>query len=79
MNRTVNDSLIIDRLALKFSFRNSKLSDQVLEFYNKEETMAVNDEVQLSEKWKAMINAHIEAMPPRKESFKLKGTPKRAA
>ena len=79
LNRTVNDSLVIDRLALKFSFRNSKLLEQVLEFYSKEETMAVNDEVQLSEKWRALITAHIEAMPPGKESLKLKETPKRAA
>jgi hypothetical protein len=59
MNRMVNDSKVIDRLALKFSFRNSKLPEKALEFYNKEETMAVNEEFQLAEKWVAIINAHL--------------------
>lgn len=74
INRTINDSLVIDRLALGFTFRNPKLAEKTLEFYNKEETMAVNDEYQLVEKWTTLINAHLQAIKTKSRDLKPTGS-----
>lgn len=58
-NRTVNGSRVIDRLALGFGFLNSGLPEKNLEFYTKEESMAVHDELALAEKWQELINSHL--------------------
>lgn len=60
INRSVNQDKIIERLELVFTFRNSKLPQKALEFYNKDETMALHDELQLIEKWKTNINSRLE-------------------
>ncbi len=79
VNRMVNDNKIIDRLGLSFAFRNPKLPEKILEFYTKEEGMPVNDEFQLSEKWKAIVDARLQAHPPAKESNPAKGRLRTAA
>lgn len=59
INRTVNDTKVIDRLELVFKYRNAKFPDLSLEFYDNEESMSLNDELHLTEKWKAIINSSL--------------------
>ncbi|WP_017730776.1 PH domain-containing protein [Nafulsella turpanensis] len=59
VNRMVNDNKIIDRLELVFKFRDSKMPEKALEFYNKEESMSLHEELQLSEKWANIINSNL--------------------
>ena len=61
INRTVNDNKIIEQIGLAFSFRNPGLSEKILEFYNKEESMSLNDELLLVEKWAAICSARLQA------------------
>ena len=56
-NRTVNASRVIARLSLEFAFLKSGLPVENLEFYKKEENIAVYDELQLAEKWKDIIRS----------------------
>lgn len=65
--RTMQDNIIIDRLALAFRFRNPKRAAQTIEFYDKEVSMALNEELRLSEKWKNIINAGLST--PRKTAL----------
>ena len=58
-NRLVGDNRTIDRLSLVFSYRNAKHPEKELEFYNKEESMSLNDELQLLEKWKSLVNTKL--------------------
>lgn len=57
--RNVGDSIVVDRLALGFSFRSSKQAEKALEFYSREVSMSINDELQLAEKWKGLINSAL--------------------
>lgn len=57
--RTIGDNIIIDRLALVFRFRNPKRSPQTIEFYDREVSLSLNEELKLSEKWKDLINARL--------------------
>lgn len=61
INRNIHDNRVIDRLELLLSFRNNRLPKQTLEFYNGENSMALNDELRLLEKWNTIINSSIEA------------------
>lgn len=61
VNRNVNNNKVIDRLELLLSFRNTKLPKKILEFYNADNNMALNDELRLVEKWNTIINQHVEA------------------
>jgi hypothetical protein len=67
-NRNIQGSKVIDQLGLGFSFLHSRLPEKTLVFYNKEESMTVNDELQLSEKWKAIVNANLQV--PRRSATK---------
>lgn len=55
--RKVHEDIIIERLDLAFKYRNPKAGEKVLEFYDKEVSMALNEELKLVEKWKNIINA----------------------
>lgn len=59
-NRTINGSRVTDRLSLEFAFLKSGLPVKILEFYTKEESMAVHDEIELAEKWMNLISSHLE-------------------
>lgn len=61
INRTVNDTRVIDRLELVFIYRNARLPEVILEFYDNEESMSLNDELHLTEKWKTIINSSLKA------------------
>jgi hypothetical protein len=56
MSRDVNGSRIIDLIGLRFSFHNTKWPEQLLEFYNKEESMLLSGELQLAEKWRVIVS-----------------------
>ena len=66
-SRIVDKSKVIDRLELVVTLRNVRQSEKTLEFYDREESMSVNEEVQLIEKWNKLINDRIE--PARKLSM----------
>ena len=68
LSRVVNENKIIDRLGLSFTFRNSKIPEKALEFYNNEESMSLDDEFQLLEKWKTLVDSHLQATPTRKSN-----------
>ena len=55
--RIVMESVIVDRLALAFNFRNPGQPEMILEFYLREESSPLNDEFLLAEKWKALIQS----------------------
>ncbi|GAB3196254.1 hypothetical protein ABID22_002830 [Pontibacter aydingkolensis] len=57
--REVNGNVVFDLIGLHISFRNPKLPDQHLEFYNKEISLSLMDELQLAEKWNALSNKLI--------------------
>lgn len=59
INRTIKDTRIIDQLELVFRYRNAKLPEMTLEFYNNEESMSLNDELQLTEKWATIVNSNL--------------------
>lgn len=58
-NKTVDQSRIIERLELKFTFKNSRTPEKTITFFNKEESISLNDEVLLIEKWKTLINSKL--------------------
>lgn len=55
--RKIQTDIIIDRLELAFKYRNPKLPEIALEFYDKEVSMTLNEELRLTEKWKSIISA----------------------
>lgn len=60
LKRIQNEDQIIDRLELCFAMRAPKGPEKSVEFYSKDESMTLNGELQLVEKWKTIINAHLE-------------------
>lgn len=59
--RALNEDQVIDRLELALTFISSRQSEKVLSFYSKDEGPSLNGELQLVEKWKMIISAHLEA------------------
>lgn len=60
LKRMHNGDQIIDRLELCFALRAPKGPVAIIEFYSKDESMTLNGELQLIEKWKTLINANVE-------------------
>jgi hypothetical protein len=58
--RVQNEDQIIDRLELGLSFKNNRISEKTLEFYSKDESMALDMELQLLDKWQKLITAQLE-------------------
>lgn len=59
-SRDVNGDKVIDLIGLQFTYRKDfKTPDTYLEFYNKEERLNLNDELQLAEKWHKLILAYL--------------------
>ena len=57
-SRDVNGDKVIDTIGLQLTYRKDfKTPDTYLEFYNKEERLNLNDELQLAEKWQQLIVA----------------------
>ena len=69
-NRTVNNNKIIDSIDLCFTFRNKK-PQKTLSFYNREESLSVNEEHQFSEKWNTLINSRLKEQPQGKSDLEL--------
>jgi hypothetical protein len=57
---TFNGDQVIDRLELAFVHRHSSIPAQTLMFYHRETSLSLNDELQLTEKWKTIINGQLE-------------------
>lgn len=49
----------IEKLEMKFSFKDSNGQDVLLEFYSNEVNMQLNNELQLLEKWVKLINQRL--------------------
>lgn len=67
VNRIVNDNKIIDRIDLVFNCGQQGTVTKALQFYNKEESMSLNEELMLVEKWASLCNARLS--PPKKASI----------
>lgn len=61
LHRDVNNNRVIDFIGLRFKLRGPKQAEQALEFYNKDESMYLSDELLLCEKWSAIVNANLQA------------------
>lgn len=59
INKTEKDYKIVERIQLAFTFRNLRKAEMTLDFFDKEESMTIHDEHQLSEKWNTFINEHL--------------------
>ena len=77
--RVVRDNVIVDRLALGFSFRSSNQPEMALEFYSREESSSLNDELLLAEKWKVLIESSLLPEVPKSREQEITHSPKRAA
>lgn len=64
MNREVNGDRVIDFIELRFTFRNPGIPEQALEFYNKEKSLSLNEELLIAEKWKAIANTSLQPPQP---------------
>lgn len=63
-----NDSnhAVIDKLELALTSANPKIADTILEFYNtNRDNLFLNGELQLTEKWAAIVNANIAGITQR--------------
>lgn len=60
LKRMHNGDQIIYHLELCFALRAPKGSIIIIEFYSKDESITLNGELQLIEKWKTIINANLE-------------------
>jgi hypothetical protein len=58
--KMLNNDPIIDRLELVFTFKNTRIPEKSLEFFNKGEFMTLSGELQLIEKWKTIANSQLE-------------------
>lgn len=74
-NREVNGNRVIDLIELRFTFRGSKLREQALEFYSKEESMSLSEELLLAEKWKSIVSTSIQNPQAHKNNTAFKGDP----
>lgn len=79
ISRLVNDSRVVDYLGIAFAFKNAKFPEKNLYFYNKEESLSVNDELQLSGKWKDIITAHLQTLPVQTATVKVLSNTRTAA
>lgn len=55
-----NGDQVIDRLELAFTQRHSSMPAQTLMFYHRETCLSLNDELQLTEKWKTIVGGQLE-------------------
>lgn len=60
LKKMQNEDEVIDRLALAFSYRNPRAAEKTLDFFSKEDYLALNGELQLVEKWKTIVNAQLD-------------------
>lgn len=58
---------VIDKLELALTFPDAKIADTMLEFYNtNRDNLFLNGELQLTEKWAAIVNENIAGITQRK-------------
>lgn len=60
-SRTVDNNKVIDHLELQITFKNPGAPEKVLEFYDREESMSVNEEYHLIEKWEKLISSRLDS------------------
>ncbi|PRX98424.1 hypothetical protein CLV24_1642, partial [Pontibacter ummariensis] len=73
INRDVNGSKVFDLIELRFKFQNPKLPEQALLFYSKEETITLNEELILAEKWNTIVGMHLPNQQSQINNISLKG------
>lgn len=61
VKKALNNDQVIDRLELVFTIRNPRAGEKTLEFFSRDEFMTLSGELQLIEKWKVLINTHLES------------------
>ncbi len=67
LNRMVgaakNQQKVLDKLQLVFVFKKSSNPEVIFEFFNSDESLIVNGELQLIEKWAKILNEKITVKP----------------
>lgn len=53
------DDKVLDRLQLLIRFKDARKEPVHLEFYNRDESTGLSNELELTEKWRKRIHAHI--------------------
>lgn len=72
ISREVKGDKVIDNVGLLLTYRlGLKLSPTYLEFYNKEETLNLNEELLLAKKWEAIIGSFL-AVPSREMALETR-------
>ncbi len=71
LSKDSNDGRIIDRIDLAFAYRNTKRPEKMVEFYNKEESLNLNDELRLAEKWMKLVNENIATSAAPASTFEM--------
>ncbi|WP_162055025.1 hypothetical protein [Pontibacter pamirensis] len=73
VNREVAGNRVIDLIELRFTFQVSGLREQAVEFYNREESMSLNEELLLAEKWRDIVSTHLQNPQPQRSNTAYKG------
>ena len=69
ISREVKGDKVIDKVGLLFTYRlGLTLSPTHLEFYDKEESLNLNEEFVLAKKWEALVNSYL-AVPSREKAL----------
>ncbi|MDX5437454.1 MAG: hypothetical protein LPK03_09690 [Pontibacter sp.] len=63
ISRDVNGGRVIEHLELHFAFHNNTPSSVTLEFYSREKSLNLRDELKLAERWRDIVNAHLKQQP----------------
>ncbi|MHC2992270.1 hypothetical protein OB13_11965 [Pontibacter sp. HJ8] len=63
LSTETNGNRIIDRIELAFIPRHSKHAEQTLEFYNREESLNLSQELKLAGKWQTIVAAQLASAP----------------
>lgn len=59
VKKALNEDQVIDRLDLVFTNCNPRAAEKRMEFFSRDESMSLNGELQLIEKWRLLVNAQL--------------------
>ena len=78
-SRYEQDTMMVDHVLLSLTYQNPGVAEKTLEFYDKNESMTIDDELQLSEKWNTIINSQLKLRPLNPTSIESEKTYLRSA
>lgn len=70
INRETNGNRVVDRIELHLAFRHARRPHQAIEFYDRAESLSLNEELRLAEKWRAVVDASLQPPPPQSAKAK---------